>query len=125
MKVRISKKLLKELPEAVGHQLLTLEDRYRTIKSVTIELRPAPFKLWLAEDSRYWHARAVDGEYVVSDGIQMVAEHNVGASGLRHEIGAEIPLQVGDFVFEVYYAGTAGYQLAMINVVEPQLAEVA
>ena len=122
-KVRIGKALLKSLPAPIAAKITALQGRYGTIKSVRMVVEQAPAQLFLDEDCRYWHARhnAEKGAYVVSEGIQMAGEHNLGAAGLRREIGARIPLAVGDFVFEVFYAGSDGYQLRLINIVEGAL----
>jgi len=106
----------------VATKVRELMAHYGSIRSVTIRIYEPTRKLYLAEGCQYWIARATKGVYTLSDGVEMVAAHTIGARGLRMEIGAEIPLQVGDIALEVYYAGIDGYQLAMMNVGDLQLA---
>lgn len=119
-RIRVSKKLLASLPVPIANQIQALQQRYHTIKTLRVSVYAPGYTQYLSEDSRYHYAGfdPKSGQYVVSSGIEMASEHNFQAATAtyRHEIGAGIPIPVGGFVFEVYYAGCDGYQLALINV---------
>lgn len=108
MKHRISQKLLTQLPAAVAGAIRDAADRHG-IKSLTHVARPAGFAYIAGEGERI--TAVYRGEAMC---VEMVAEHTVGASGVRHEIGARIPLPVGAVLVVVGYM--SGYYLTLYTV---------
>jgi hypothetical protein len=101
-KHRISKKTLSKLPAEIAEQIKVLGERYE-IKSFTFENVSAGYKLYHSEGSRYTY---IYGQR--TQAVEMVSENTVGASGVRHEIGAQVALPTGTTVIEVWYFATFG-----------------
>lgn len=93
-----------------------------SIKSATIKIHSMPFRMYLSEGSRYWHARYIKElkGYIVSEGVEMATAHTVGSSHVYYQIGTEVSLLAGDIVIEISYYG--GYSMTIHNVVDTAIA---
>jgi len=96
-KHRISKRLLNSLPAQVAETLKAVAESYG-IGTFTYEAVPEGYKFYAGEGYRLY---AVYGDDVRH--MEMVAEHNLGASGVSHRIGAEFSLPLGSWLIEVSY----------------------
>ena len=107
MKHRIGKKTLSQMPQEVARQIAELSEHYG-VKSFTFQNVAAWHKVYHAEGSRYTYIYGQD-----TMRVEMAAEHNLGASGVRHEIGAQVAIPEGTTVIEIWYY--AGFGMNVIN----------
>ena len=98
MKVRLSKRLQGELPGNVW-DVVQREAQERRIVTISLTTRPEGTKFYAQEGGS---TTVVYGERT-SKSVEMVAEHNLGAAGLAHDIGSEIAPPVGAWVIQTYY----------------------
>ncbi len=115
MSIRISKKLLSTLPKIVADEIKRLADDYG-IKSLTYKHEAAPYRLYLGEGDRITLIR---GEQVGS--LEMVAEHNIGAAGVSHQIGDSFNVPVGTTIIRISYY--AKFWMDVVNVGPYRLPE--
>lgn len=107
MKHRISKKTLSQMPQEIAEQVESLGKHYG-VKSFTFQNVAAGHKVYHAEGSKYTYIYGQD-----TMRVEMVAEHNLGASGVRHEIGAQIAIPEGTTVIEIWYL--SGFGMHVMN----------
>ncbi len=119
-KVRISKATLKGLDPVVAREISRLQQRYATIKSFTYERKDAGYKLYLGEDERF--TVVYQGQ---AQTVEMVGSHNMGAADLNYKVGTYVPMPTGCVILQVYYGGTRGYQLHIVNVDDTPLLPAA
>lgn len=96
-KIRVSKKSMAAFPSEVSEAIKTLADDYQ-IKSFSFKSVTADTKFYAGEGHRY---TVITGENKSS--VEMVAEHNFGASGVSYNIGSEFKVPVGSFVIRISY----------------------
>lgn len=108
MKLRISKKVLKQLPVEIAEQIEALGKNYN-VKSFTLQNVAPGYKQYHSEGSKYTY---IHGKNTMR--VDMVSESTIGASNVHYEIGAEVALPVGTTVIEVWYYQTFG--MAVTNV---------
>jgi hypothetical protein len=113
MKYRISKKTMSQMPCEVAEQIQSIAADFG-IKKFSYDIKPQGYKVWHAEGSRYFY---VYGNRSMS--VEMASEANVGAMGVRSEIGAEVQPPAGTTVIEVWYY--AGFGMSVVNIGEPAL----
>lgn len=114
-KTRISKKAYAAFPAEVSAAIRKIADDYH-MKSLTfIAVTPA-YKWWVGEGERY---TLIYGEETRS--AEVVAEHNIGAAGVLHSIGAQFQMPTGGWVLRVSYYGQ--YFLSVYNVQFEAVAE--
>jgi len=73
-------------------------------KKFRVEDKPLGTKVYHAEGHEYfyyWPSEKRPGKYEYRT-VEMAAEHNIGAAGLSHKIGAEIAPPAGAYVIEYY-----------------------
>ena len=107
MKHRISKKTLSQMPTEIAEQIRQIGEHYG-VKSFTFQNVAAGHKVYHAEGSRYTYIYGQD-----TMKVEMVAEHNLGAADVRHEIGAQVAIPAGTTVIEVWYMG--GFGMHVVN----------
>jgi hypothetical protein len=112
-RIRISKKLLKELPTMVAEKVKRLADGYG-IKSTTIESKPEGYKVYPREGDR---VEMVYGEN--SQGIEFFTENSVGASGVSYNLSGHTEPPAGTWVIRVSYY--TKYWMDIVNVGQRQL----
>lgn len=95
--IRVSKKSLAAFPTEVSEAIKFLADDYQ-IKSFSFKSVTADTKFYAGEGHRY---TVITGEKQSS--VEMVAEHNFGASGVSYNIGQEFTVPVGSFVLKISY----------------------
>jgi len=115
-KIRISKKLLASLPPIVADAIKTIQSDHDSIKSMNVSIYQDWYELYCDEGDQY---TCIYGDEVKS--LEMVSAHTIGASNVRYEIGAIIPLPVGTVLLTVWYLGK--YHLQLTNIV-PSSASV-
>lgn len=106
-KIRISKKLATEIPAEVYAAIVAAAD-HTNIKSFSYEQKPT-HKIYAGEGERYtviYMGQAMS--------VEMVAEHNLGAANVRHEIGSVVNVPAGTVVIRVGYYGR--YYMDVVNV---------
>lgn len=111
---RIARPFLSALPAEVAAAVADLASDYG-IKSARVVSRAAGYRHYLAEGERVtvvYGGQALD--------VEMASEANVGAAGLRHEIGHEQAMPAGTWIVSVNYY--AGYYMTVYNVGLPALA---
>jgi hypothetical protein len=113
MKLRISKKTLAQFTSDVAQTIRQMSEDYG-VKSFTFEIKPQGSSIYHAEGSRYAYCHAGDALR-----LEMAAEHNLGASGVRHEIGSKVQPPAGTTVIEVWYL--SGFGMAVTHITEPAL----
>ena len=113
MKHRICKKTLDAIPREVADQIRSLGKQY-SLKSFTIETKPYGHEIYHAEGSKYHYVYKGDSTHV-----EMVAEHNIGASNVRHEIGTRVKPPTGTTVIEIWYY--SGFGMHVTNITDPAL----
>lgn len=106
-KVRISKKLAREIPAEVYAAIVRMAD-HTEIKSFSYSAKPT-HKLYAGEGDRF--CIIYMGEEM---SVEMVSECNVGAANVRHEIGSVVPVPAGTVVIRVGYY--SGYYMEVVNV---------
>ena len=99
-KHRISKKTLSQMPQEVAEYIKSIGDDYG-IKSFNFKSVAAGHSIYHAEGGKYTYIYGKD-----TMKLEMVSENSLGASGVRHEIGARVAIPSGTTVIEVlYYSG--------------------
>jgi hypothetical protein len=117
MKHRISKKALSQMPADVAEMIRVVGADYG-IKSFEYEQKPAGYTVYHAEGARYYYVYAGD-----TLKVEMVSESTVGASGVRHEIGAKVQPPTGTTVITVSYY--RDYYMSVVNISESALSAAA
>ena len=102
--------IAKSFPEDVRDAILQMVNEHSNlVKSFMFRAVEEGYKFYAGEGYSY---KLVVGED--QRAVEMVAEHNLGASGLSHAINAEIVVPVGGFLIQVGYYG--GYIMTVYNV---------
>lgn len=96
--IRISKQLNKRYPAQVVKAIETVASRYH-IKSFKAETVNSDKVFYVAEGESYTGIKA-DG---TSASFEVVAGHNLGASGLSHKISERFSMPAGSYLINVYY----------------------
>lgn len=107
--IRISKQLNKHYPVSVVEQIKMIADRYH-IKSFKYECVTGDKKFYVGEGDTYIGIKE-DG---TSASFEVVASHNIGASGLSHKIGEQFSMPAGSYLINVYYYDK--YYMQVFNV---------
>lgn len=103
--IRISPKSIKAL-RTVNEELAAVVEFLcldRPIKSFQTEVQPAGYSLYLSEGYHYTAIYQDANKKWISSGIEAVAAHNIGGAGMRHEIGAKIPMPQFSYLVTVFY----------------------
>jgi hypothetical protein len=88
-KYRISKKTLSQMPAEVAEHIKAIGDDYG-IKSFYFNSVAAGHSIYHAEGGKYTYIYGND-----TLRMEMVSENSLGASGMRHEIGARVSIPSG------------------------------
>lgn len=108
-------KVAKSFDPAVRNAILAMADTHPSLKSFTFHAVTPAYKFYAGEGYEY---TMVVGEE--QRGIEMVAEHNLGAANVSHAINAPITVPVGGFLITISYYG--GYIMNVYNV-QPERIE--
>jgi hypothetical protein len=113
-RIRISKKLKSALPTNVAQAVEDLAESYN-IKSLSLRSEPAGYQLRAGEGERI---RILQGD--LDADVEMIAAHNLGATGLSMKIGERTPpLPAGTWIIRVSYY--TRYWMDLINIGQPAL----
>lgn len=121
-RTRLSKKFYKDIDQSnatLAQAMRRIQEEYPNIKSCTIVPQPAGYTVYHGEGERYVYV--YNGQEM---SLEMVSEASLGASNVRHEIGAaSAPLPGGSVVLRIWYAGIDGYQLTVYPVGDEKFLE--
>ena len=116
--IRISKQLGKRYPQPVVKQIESIASRYH-IKSFKAETVNTDKQFYVSEGESYTGVK-VDG---TSASFEVVAAHNIGASGLSHKIGEHFTMPAGTYLINVYYYDK--YYITVYSIQPELLTEVS
>lgn len=96
--IRISKQLSKRYPSSVVQAIKDNAERYY-IKSFKAETVDTDKKFYVGEGDSFTgiHPNGTQASF------EVIAAHNIGASGLSHKIGEQFSMPAGTYLINVYY----------------------
>lgn len=108
--IRISKKSLAALPQRVAETVQDMAARFPNVKSFRLYREPEGYTFYAREGCTY---RIVRGDEAI--GFEMVAQHNLGGSGMSHDIGYTREMPAGTWIVAMS-DGYGGYSMSITNV---------